>query len=253
MVYEMYPEYFPLHLNISVRKKLLCQKAAKIITISESTKRDLMNLFQIDEEKISVIYLANSLQHSNTILENNRIDNLPNKYLLYVGNRTVYKNFYFFLRAMTSILEEDKDLHIVCTGPEFDFSEKHFFKSLNLQERLVHHFVDDTKLIHLYKHALAFVFPSLFEGFGLPVLEAFSCNCPTIISNTTSLPEVGGDASMYFEPKNEQSIRDAIINVIYSNSKRFELITKGQEQLKKFSWKKTAEETAALYREVYNL
>ena len=102
-------------------------------------------------------------------------------------------------------------------------------------------------MINLYKNALALVYPSLYEGFGIPLLEAMSCKCPVISSNVSSIPEVVGDAGEYFNPKNIEEIREAIENVFYSNERIKELKTKGLEREKLFSWKKCAKETLAIY------
>jgi len=106
---------------------------------------------------------------------------------------------------------------------------------------------------NLYKNALVFIFPSLYEGFGLPVLEAFSCGCPTLLSNTSSLPEIGGDAALYFDPHDPASLTDALEHIISDNSLRKQLILKGYERSKLFSWEKTAKATKNVYEYTINL
>ena len=119
-----------------------------------------------------------------------------------------------------------------------------------MSNRIIHHFVADTSLAHLYKNAQAFVFPSLYEGFGIPVLEAFCCGCPALLSNTSSLPEVGGDAAIYFDPKNAFSIREAIKQVLYDEEKRRTMIVRGFKQLEKFSWRALGLSTYKVYNQV---
>lgn len=236
--------------HYSVNKRKVIEKAAKVIAISESTKKDLIEVFDIDEKKIEVIYLANSMQpdHDFTGLESKLI--LPEKYLLFVGNRSGYKNFDRFIRSVTSILNEHKDLFIVCTGTPFTKEELDTYNRLGVNKQLIHHFIDDVSLAFLYKNALAFVFPSLYEGFGIPVLEAFSCGCPAILSNTSSLPEVGGDAAIYFNPLDADSIRATVSKVYASEILRNNMRQKGFDRINLFSWEKTAIETKIVYKKV---
>jgi glycosyltransferase involved in cell wall biosynthesis len=142
-------------------------------------------------------------------------------------------------------------LNIICAGgPVFNKSEIKLFNDLNLLTRIHRYVVTDEVLAWLYKKALAFVFPSLYEGFGIPVLEAFSCGCAAILSNTSSLTEIGVDAAFYFEPDCEDSIAQAVRKVIYDKELRAELKTRGFRQAENFSWSKTASETEALYKTV---
>jgi glycosyltransferase involved in cell wall biosynthesis len=109
---------------------------------------------------------------------------------------------------------------------------------------------DDKLLAYLYQHALCFVFPSLYEGFGIPTLEAFACGCPVVLSNTSSMPEVGGDAAVYIDPHNRQSIYDGVKQVIENTALQEEMKRKGYEQFKKFSWKKCVDEHYQLYKKL---
>lgn len=250
MIHEIFPEHLSLNSQTAINKKLVLEKATKIIAISESTKKDLINILNIDEDKINVVYLANSLTPSINQNEKFKLKNLPKKYILFVGSRASYKNFYFFIQAIASLLLKDTQLNVVCTGSKFNSNEILFFERLGIKNQMFQYFVNDNSLAYLYENALAFIFPSLYEGFGIPVLEAFACRCPAIISNTSSLPEVGGDAAVYFEPKNASSISYAIEQVIYNENIRENLIQKGLIQLGKFSWKKTADQTLKVYMEI---
>ena len=246
MISEIYPEYYPLNSKVSIFKKLVTTKAAKIITISENTKRDLVTLFDLNPEKIEVIYLGNSLIINNSNVNSNIV--LPKNYLLFVGNRTIYKNFYFLIKSIEKVLLSNKDLKIICTGQSFSDTEIDFFKMLGINDNMLHYFADDNLLAELYSNAIAFIFPSLYEGFGIPVLEAFNCGCPCLMSNTSSLPEVGGSASLYFDPKSAESIQSAVIKIISDTDLRQELRVKGYSQLQKFSWEKTAKQTKNVYQ-----
>lgn len=248
MIHERYPEYFiKLTDFVSRHKQQLCQAATRIIAISEQTKGDLVTFFQIEPDKIEVVHLANSLVPSHDTPE---ID-LPETYLLFTGSRTIYKNFYFLVRAIADILQ-DNNIRLVCSGKNFSAAERQFFESLGVQHHIRHISADDAVLASLYQHALAFIFPSLYEGFGIPVLEAFACGCPAILSHTSSLPEVGGDAAVYFEPKDVRSIQEAIAHVIFHDEVRHDLISRGYERLKLFSWETTARKTAEVYKKALN-
>ena len=251
MIHEVFPEYFifTVDRDISTQKKRLCEAATKIIAISEHTKNDLIRFFQIEPEKIEVIYLGNSLQ---CVKQQNELlsirEHLPEKYLLFTGNRLAYKNFYFFVRAIARILHDDKELKLVSAGKKFSSKEVLFLRGIGVEEQVIRFDADDAMLSALYRHAQAFVFPSLYEGFGLPVLEAFANGCPAILSNTSSLPEIGGDAALYFDPKNIDSIQETVMSVLEHHELRTTLTQRGYERIKLFSWDDTVQKTFAVYR-----
>lgn len=251
MIHEIYPEYFSNKQTIRLKKKLIL-RANKIIAISENTKKDILRFYNIPEEKIKVIYHGNSLQ--SVISKPVNVPELPSKYILFVGARGIYKNFNFFVKSISSILNNDKEMYIVVAGGysgqnAFSKDEQKLFKELHIENQIIHHTINDEVLAYLYQNALCFVFPTLYEGFGIPVLEAFACDCPAAISNTSSLPEVGGDAVIYFNPVDSESILNSIKTLVYNQKLRNELIFKGREQLKKFSWENTAKQTLEIYKE----
>lgn len=248
MIHEKFPECFSKNDNTSKRKKYLANKASKIIAISNSTKRDLIDIFNIPEEKIKVIYLG----YSGNQLKNQgcKIIGLPQKFILFVGNRQGYKNFELFIKSIAPILRKEDEINVVCVGGcKFTRKEIGLFESLNVNNQINQFNVTDVLLSQIYKKALFFVFPSLYEGFGLPILEAFSNGCPVLCGDTSSLPEVASDAAIYFNPYSMNSIRDAI-NIALNNPKLInDLKTKSIKRLEKFNWKKTAKQT----REVYEM
>jgi glycosyltransferase involved in cell wall biosynthesis len=248
MIHEKFSgEFFSETDKTISKKKLLAKEADKIIAISESTKNDIIEFYDISAEKIKVIYLGNSMKSLNN--KKNRIDN---DYILYVGNRKKYKNFKFFLKSVYEILKRN-NLSLFCAGGgKFDKGELDLINSLNLEEFVYQKDVDESELSLLYNNAEAFIFPSLYEGFGIPILESFSMGCPAILSNTSSLPEVGGEAAIYFDPRNEESIKNTVEKVINDFELRKSMIRKGYNQLEKFSWSKTAADTLELYRSVIN-
>ena len=249
MIHEKYAgEFFSETNSVISNKQLLAEKADKIIAISESTKRDIIEHYDISAEKIVVIYLGNSMK---TI--NERKTSLVNDdYILYVGNRKKYKNFKFFLKSISGILNKN-NLSLFCAGGgDFDNEELGLINNLNLEDSIYQKNVDESELSSLYSNAKAFVFPSLYEGFGIPILESFSMGCPAILSNTSSLPEVGGEAAIYFDPKSKESIKHEVAKVINNIELRKKMVKKGYSQLEKFSWSKTAVDTLELYRSVIN-
>ncbi len=250
MVHEIYPEMFPLKDETSKRKKLLAQKATKIIAVSENTKKDIIRFFSIGTNKIEVIFHGTPFDMNNS--GDSKVDiDLPEKYILFVGSRSGYKNFSLFIEAITSLLIENNKLKVVCVGGgNFKGIEKEKFKRLNITNKVYQYSVNDDILTYLYKKAIVFIFPSLYEGFGIPILEAFSCGCPVIASNTSSLSEVAGDAAIYFDPINKLSILNSIQKVICDNNLRDQLIYKGYQRVKKFTWKKTMEQTKKIYESI---
>jgi glycosyltransferase involved in cell wall biosynthesis len=245
MIHEKFPEMFPRNNKITQNKKLLAENASKIIAISESTKNDLIDIFGIEISKIDVVYHGNSLFEN---IKNQEFNYVPGNYLLYVGSRGAYKNFNLFIRAIHSLIVENSDLSLVCVGGgKFTSNELKLFKTLNIRNKVYQYSLEDSELAEFYKNAIMFIFPSLYEGFGIPILEAFACNCPVVCSNTSSLPEVSGNAAIYFDPFNYESILKSVEKVYFNPNLRNELIRKGVERAKDFSWHDTALKTKNVY------
>lgn len=248
MIHEKFNDVHNPNDFITKNKKLLTDRASKIIAISESTKKDLIELFGTDEKKIEVVYLGNSMKLP---LNNTMSHILPQKYILFVGRRTSYKNFSTFIKAVSLLLKRDNDLYVVSVGGGmFSKIELDEFNSLGILKRVLNFDLNDNELAYFYKNALVFVFPSLYEGFGIPILESFACECPIACSNTSSLPEIAGDAASYFNPYDEKSILNTIEKIIYNKKLAKKLIKKGIHRLETFSCAKTAQETLAIYEKL---
>lgn len=248
MIHEKFSDMFSPTDKTTEQKRLLVEKATKIIAISQSTKKNLIELFGTDESKIEVVYLGNSMFPKANISIGYEI---PKKYLLFVGGRGSYKNFERFIKSVSRLLNQDKELYVLCTGGgKFSNNEIQLLNELEISRQVLQYNLDDDGLAYFYKNALAFIFPSLYEGFGMPVLESFACGCPLLCSDVSSLPEVAGEAACYFDPYSEESIRDAVLRVLDDMNLRKDLIAKGQERLKQFSWKQTAEQTKKIYESV---
>lgn len=243
-VYDMIHEKYNIQQNnILEYKKILCNKATKIIAISANTKNDLVNMLGINEAKIEVIYLGQSLQMSS---KNNLV--LPDKYILFTGNRDGYKNFKRFAKAFSMLHNIDSSIALICTGSAFKDDEIQFLHKIGISEVVKHQYVTDENLSELYRRALLFVFPSEYEGFGIPILESFAAGCPVALSNASCFPEIARNAAIYFDPLEEESIFDAMFKVYNSNKLRAELQKRGYKRLSNFSWNKMADETVSLYK-----
>lgn len=248
MIHEKFQNMFPSNDKTSLYKKILIEKASKIIAISQSTKNDLIEFFDVDPSKIEVIYLANSMVLTETI---KLTATIPKNYLLFVGSRAGYKNFDRFIYSSEKLLKENYDLSIVCAGGgQFNEYEISLFNKLNIRDKVYQYNLDDELLAHFYKNASLFIFPSLYEGFGIPVLEAFACECPLVCSNTSSLPEIAADAAEYFDPYSEASMHNAMNNVLNDSIYRQKLVDNGNKRLKLFSWEQTAIYTKKVYESV---
>ncbi|MDP2364467.1 MAG: glycosyltransferase, partial [Ignavibacteria bacterium] len=153
--------------------------------------------------------------------------------------------------AVEPLLKEQNDLFLIAAGGGgFTKQEYKYFESKRLENKILFRDADDASLATLYSNALAFIFPTLYEGFGIPVLEAMNCDCPVVMSNTSSLPEVGGEAAIYFDPTNIDDMTEKIGSVIYNKDLREELVKKAAMQRNKFSFEKTALDTKKIYKKL---
>lgn len=248
MIHEKFKAMFHIKDEVTEKKKYIVKRASKIITISESTKRDLIDIFNVDKSKVVMVYHGNSMAPP---LRNKILKDTPSKYILFVGTRDGYKNFDKFIKAIAPLLHDDKELSVVCVGGgKFSKKELNLFKNLSINKSLYQYSLDDENLGQFYKNALLFVLPSLYEGFGMPILEAFACGCPLACSNSSSMPEIADDAALYFDPNSEESILAAIRRLIANNALRINLLENARERLKYFSWDKTAKKTKSVYESI---
>lgn len=236
--------------------KYSVEKSAKVIAVSKTTKKDLMKWYQIPDEKIEVIYngfkktSGNCLPHEALAKWGKlKIKN----YLLYVGTIQPRKNLNALIEAFNLFQKNHPDFKLVIAGKKGWLYEEIFnlVEKLGLKEKVIFTgYVPDDELAALYKNAFCLIMPSLYEGFGLPILEAMAYSCPVISSFNSSLPEVGGEAALYFDPKNPQDLLDKI-NELFDNKKiKEELIEKGKNRVKSFSWEKCAQETLEVIKSV---
>ena len=247
MIHERYHEtFFVRDRAITRKKKELAHCAARIITISEATKRDLIELFEVQEKKIDVVYLGNSLKYYNNEKKERARHGQP--YILFVGLRSLYKNFLFFLSSIAPVIQ-NKDLDLWCVGGgPFTREEKRLMARLGVLNRVLQFNLSEAKLSEAYAGALIFVFPSLYEGFGIPILEAFSQYCPVVASDISVFREIAGDAAVYFDPTESEALRGVVERVIDNTALRQDITAQGAARGKLFSWERCARETAETYR-----
>ncbi len=243
-------------------------RAKKIITVSEFTKKDLVEQFKIAATKIAVTYegVANLAKGRDSLFvakldrqETLEEYHIAKDFLLYVGNAYPHKNLERLLKVFSDLHGTRPDLRLVLVGKDdyFYTRVKNIARSLNLWQAenknspvIFAGYVPDAQLEILYQAARAYVFPSLYEGFGLPPLEAMAKNCPVLSSNRSSLPEILGNAALYFNPEDEENMKEKIKLILEDDSVRAGLITRGQELVKKYNWWQCARETLAVYEEV---
>lgn len=235
--------------RITAVKRAAVQRADRVICVSESTRHDLIDMFDPNPAKVTTIHHGFALNPSSSMAA---LPKSGRPFLLYVGKRAGYKNFGRLVQSYSSSarLSSDFDLCVFGDRP-FSRAEKDSLRDAGLREHQVTHFSgDDGLLRHLYSSATALVYPSLYEGFGMPPLEAMAMGCPVVCSNVSSIPEVVGEAGLYFNPTSIDDMREAMEQVASSTKIRTELIVRGRERAKLFSYDRCAAKTMDVYREV---
>ena len=248
MIHEKFPYFFKKPELTQKIKSDATKRADKIICVSENTKKDLIEILNVNPNKISVIH------HGYPKIKLNRQNCTPvmiRPYILFVGDRNGYKNFYRLLAAFCYATLSN-DFTLVCFGGgKFTQNELGEIRLLGLRDENIKYISgDDDKLANLYIFASAFVYPSIYEGFGMPILEAMSYRCPVICSNTSSFPEVAGNAVEYFDPYDVENIMHVLNKILFSSKEKELKIIAGLENLTKFSWDKCATTTAEIYLEI---
>ncbi len=218
--------------------------ADRLIAISQSTAKDLVKIYGVDEGKIDVVYHGYESRGGEVLYPSE----LPEDYLLFVGQRGGYKNFEKFFEAFVRLSRHYPRLHLVCTGKPFTSGERKMIATAGLTGRVHSRFVSGREMKGLYSKAKCFVFPSYYEGFGLPILEGFSAGVPVALSDATCFPEIAGEGGAYFNPHYADSMYETIKHVLDDEEFRKKLKSESAKRLKSFSWDKTARETAAVYR-----
>lgn len=238
---------------------LSARRADHILADSQATKADLIDLYGVQAEKIDVLLSGIDVRFAPTqyvvggmtIRSKYGIGNQP--YILSVGTVQPRKNYARLIQSLAALRQRNYDLQLVIAGGK-GWLEDPIYETIRdtHMEDFVHFigFADETDLPALYSGAVCFAFPSLYEGFGLPILEAMACGTPVVTSNVSSLPEVAGDAALMVNPYNTEEIAEAIRRLIYDQALRESLIEKGYNQVKKFSWDKSAQQLIQIYTDL---
>lgn len=248
-VHDMIPEIFSIDKHQVEQKLAIIPKATHIVAVSERTKQDLVRIMHVPEEKVSVIYHGSDEEPYTP----STTAPIAEEYILFVGTRYEYKNFKAFCKSCVGILKRHSQLKIVCTGVPFSPEEIQFFESLGIKERMVHKFVQTSQeLLDLYHYAFTFVYPSLYEGFGIPILEAYKADCPVMLNRASCFPEIAGDAAVFFDLNSEKSDFEEQFETLYrlTGDERGELIQRQRERMKLYSWSKSAAQLADVYKDV---
>ena len=223
------------------------RRADHVICISTSTRNDVLELLDMDLKQVSVIHLGCRIPGQ---FAERRLISEP--YLLHVGNREGYKNFDLLFQAYANSARLRRNFRLVCFGGgSFSRDERSMIGASKLGgESLVQLRGGDEILRNLYTHASALIYPSLYEGFGLPALEAMAHGCPTVCSNTSSLPEVVGSAAELFDPHDVEAIVHAMERVVFSDARTVALREAGRKRAEMFSWTACARKTRAIYEAI---
>lgn len=265
LIPRQYPKFFPPGIKGLLKwqiQKLALRRSTAVITVSYASKEDIMRFTGISEDKIHVIYLGVGGEFkvikSEEFLENVRSKlKLPREFILYVGDVNYNKNIPGLIKAFNIVNKSRLSLHLVLVGngfvtPSAQLAEiLHLINGLRIGDkvyRLGH--VTTSDLVGVYNLAKVYLQPSLAEGFGLPVLEAMACGCPVVASNLSSLREIIGNAAIKLNPYNIEEIADNIARILSNDLFQRELIEKGLNRAKLFSWEKSAKETLQIYKSI---
>lgn len=260
-----FPKHFPRGLKGEIKwllQKFSLTHSSAILTDSQASMKDIVNFTGMSQEKIHVAYLGvredfKVLKSQKVLDEVRKKYNLPEKFILNVGDVNYNKNIPGIINAFAKVRENYPDIDLVLVGNGFTTDSPQLSEVLKLiaqfgletkVKRLG--YIDLSNLVAVYNLAKVYIQPSFAEGFGLPVLEAMACGCPTVVSNTSSLPELVGDGGILVNPDDINNIVSGISEVLQNKSLQQEIITKGIQRAKEFSWNKCAEQTIKIYKEV---
>src|SRR5258706_462649 len=246
MIHELFPAGLDPNGEFAARKRKAITAAQRVICISENTKRDLLERCRIPEDRVTVTHLAPELDESMS----HGPEIVPSRpYYIYVGSRTGYKNFDRLLKSFAEVVTESRELALCIVGSALNNDEQTIIPELQLSEHIEFYGqVADRHLSKLYRCSIPLVYPSLYEGFGLPPLEAMACGTVAVASNVSSIPEVVGDAAVLFDPTSEDELIDILRTLPEDKTKREEFITRGRRHVRNFTWEQTVARTVDVYR-----
>ncbi len=231
--------------NPHLAKEMYLKNCELIFSISNSASEDAKRIYELPNLQTRLTYLA----QSNTFSANSEIRNMrQDKYVLFVGNREGYKQGNILIEAFSMIKDLTEINLLFVGGGKFSSTELELITNLGVSDRVSQVDANDIELNEIYTQAELYVMPSLYEGFGLPALEAMAADCPVLLSNTSSLPEVGGTAARYFSAGDKDSLAAAMREILTNNELMRSMKVAGAKRVKEFSWTKCAEQTANAYR-----
>jgi glycosyltransferase involved in cell wall biosynthesis len=244
MTYEALPHLFPADDPTPYHKRLVMEKADKLIAISENTKADILKFTNIPEAKIEVIHHGIEL-HTPAYAE---VKNLPTNYILFVGGRWSYKNFYLLVDAFTNLSKTYPDLFLILAGGgNLSYGDSEYLYRKKISDKVIHLNPTDPQLNTLYKNSKCFVYPSSYEGFGFPILEAFKNNCPVLLNNNACFKEIAGEAASYFEDNELESLITSLDSILNNQINTEEISLAAKQRLLKFPIQKCVDNTLSLY------
>jgi glycosyltransferase involved in cell wall biosynthesis len=254
MVFELFPQFYsgPNFDLFRQRKRLSVQRADAVICVSDTTRQDVLRLYELDADKVHVV--PNACSDIFRRLDSTEVPasiQIEQPFLLYIGNRARYKNFDLLAKAYSRWHRRKEVALVLVGGKSFSESEQQLMEKLAIakQVKLLSN-IDDETLCCLYNRALAFIYPSLYEGFGISLLEAMACGCPIIASRIPSTVEVAGDSPIYFDPAEEDDLINAL-DIALSQGRNSERVQADLRKVKSYSWDKTAAQTLEVYRSAY--
>lgn len=262
LAFRVYPEQYPAlkRRYLDVLTRLSVRRATRVITVSENTRRDLLRFYRVPPERVVTVpngvdSLFTPVTDPLALAAFRRRHDLPEDFILFVGTLQPRKNLLTLLRAYARVGEQ-LDLPLVVAGGKGWMYEPVFdeVRALGIADRVIFAgYAEAEELPLWYSAAKVFVYPSLYEGFGLPVLEAMACGTPVITSSTSSLPEVAGDAAVLVDPMDVEAMGEALVEVVADAELRERMRERGLAQARTFSWERTARETVAVYRTAWEV
>lgn len=245
-IHDLIPEVVNHNEEIREVRRSVLSAASQVICVSEYTRQDVIKTYHVAPDKIKTIHhgvsFADSFQTFRWGEEN------CGKYVLFVGRRGGYKNFNWFVEAIAPFFQEHQDLVLFCTGIPFGREEQRLLARFDLEERTYNGFVADEQMNSLYRNAFAFVYPSIYEGFGMPILDAFAARCPVLLPRYSCFPEIGGDAAVFYN--GEEGLREELQKLYdKSDDERAEVLDRGCIRANLFTWKNAATATLNVYKE----
>lgn len=236
--------FLPQPSMVEKQKKSL-QRADAIICVSDNTRQDMLKMFNVDESKVHVIHHGIEIPDLSSLPLEHLIEN---PYILYVGVRLEYKNFQRLIKAFSIIRTWFPDIKLVCTSFAFNSEEIELFRKLSILNNVVHIPATESQMLQLYRDALFFIYPSIYEGFGMPILEAWACKCPVLLANASCFPEIARDGGLYFDPLSVDDIANTMRKAIEDSTLRKGLVDKGNKLVKTYSWEKCALQHIQVYQ-----